>query len=217
MQPGRSQEGGDENLISTPRGELAKLRQQQAQGDAAARAVIMDALLDACGEFGYRRVTVETVCRRYGGSRGHFYRHFPSKADCFVAAYSRESERLEKGLAPFADEPLSNARLREALDQLAAFASAHPLRARALLVEVHVAGGDALRRRNEVFERLSLALDKAGRETVSRHSAPPITGEFMINVVDQALSTALIEDSAEEFARTIPELTSLICEAYGSE
>lgn len=217
MQPGRSQEGGNRDWISTPRGELAKLRQEQAQGDTAARAVIMDSILDACGEFGYRQVTVETLCRRYGGSRGHFYRHFASKADCFLAAYSRESERLIEGLTRFEDEPLNSTRLREALDQLAAFVTEKPLRARALFTEVHVAGGDALGKRNEVLERLSLALDKAGREIVSRHSAPPVTGEFMINVVDQAVSTALIKDKAEEFAQAVPELVSLICEAYGGE
>jgi AcrR family transcriptional regulator len=174
----------------------------------------MDSLLDVCGESGYRQVTVETIYRHYGGSRLHFYRHFASKADCFSAAYSRETERLLRSLTCFEADRFED-RVQEALASLAAFVTGNPLRARALFVEVHVAGGDVLGKRREVFERLSRALNKAGRETKSRHSVPPLAGEFMINVVDQAVSSALIKGEAEEFSRMVPELTDLICQAYG--
>lgn len=216
MKPGRSPESKGDERISTPHRELAKLRQKQAQiqGDPAVRDGLMDSVLETCGEVGYRRVTVETICRCYGGSRALFYRHFESKADCFMAAYSRESERLAEGLLSFGKKREAG-RLREALELLAVFVVEHPLRARALFVEVHVAGGDVLGKRQEVFERLSLALDQAGRETVSRHSAPPLAGELMINVVDQAVSRALVEKKAEEFSRAVPEMTALISEAYG--
>lgn len=216
MQRGPDPEGTGIERISTPRGELAKLRQKQAQmqSDSAIRGTIMDSVLEASGEVGYRRVAVETIYRRYGGSRSHFYHHFASKADCFAAAYGRESEALTQRLLS-SEREQSEDQLREALEHLAAFVAEQPLRARALFVEVHVAGGDVLGKRREVFERLSLALDKAGRETKSRHSAPPLAGEFMINVVDQAVSRALIEGEAEQFSRAVPELTALICEAYG--
>lgn len=218
MQPGRGPEDTGIERVSTPRGELSKLRQVQAQmqSESATRGKIMDAVLEACGEIGYRRVTVETICRRYGGSRKHFYSHFASKADCFFAAYVREGESLAQRLLS-SGEARNSDRLREALERLAVFVTEQPLRARALFVEVHVAGGDVLDKRREVFERLSLALNKAGREIKSRHSAPPLAGEFMINVVDQAVSRALIAGEAEEFPRVVPELTTLICQAYSGQ
>jgi AcrR family transcriptional regulator len=217
MQQGRIPKGRDNELISTPRRELEKLREKQSLEDDASRAVIMDAMLEVCGEFGYRQVTVETVRRRYGGSRQNFYRHFGSKTDCFTAAYSRESERLIQALTSYEIKRLDRKELEEALERLATFVTAEPHRGRALFVEVHVAGGDVLGKRREVIERLSLALDKAGRETGSRHSAPPLAGEFMINVVDQAVSSALVKGETEELSRVVPELADLICQAYGAK
>ncbi len=217
MPQGRIPERRDNKWISTPRGELEKLRQKQARNDDASRAALMDSTLDVCGEFGYRQVTVETIYRHYGGSRPQFYRHFGSKAECFTAAYSREGDRLAESLTSFEAERLERTKLQKALQCLATFVTEEPHRARALFVEVHVAGGDALGKRREVFERLSLALDKAGRETGSRHSAPPLAGELMINVVDQAVSSALIKGEAEEFPHVVPELADLICQAYGTK
>jgi AcrR family transcriptional regulator len=202
--------------VNTPRRELEKLRQEQLEGDPDTREEILDAMLVCCGERGYRRVSVERVCRRYGGYRSQFYRYFANKAECYLAAYELESGRLsEKLLAP--SESGCRDRLETALLGLADFAVKYPLKARGLFVEVHVAGGNALGRRWEVFERLSHALDSACRETGSRHSAPPTTAEFMISAVDQALSSALAAGRPEEFAEAVPELTALIHTAYRGE
>jgi len=215
MQRGRTPEGRERKRITTPQGELAKLQEQRARDEHETRQALMDSMLDVCGEFGYRQVTVETVYRRYGCSRSHFYRHFASKADCFVAAYDRECERLNR--LSFEPEPLERKRLQEALERLGSFVSGEPLRARALFVEAHVAGGDVVEKRWEVLERLSLALNKAGRETKSRHSPPPLAGELMVNVIDQAVSSALINGEPAEFERAVPELTDLICQVYGKD
>lgn len=215
MQRGRVPEGRDRKRITTPAGELAKLQRQRARDEDETREAIMDSMLDVCGEFGYRQVTVETVYRHYGCSRSHFYRYFKSKADCFAAAYTRECERLNRSSSE--PESLDRKQLREDLDRLASFVTREPLRARALFVEAHVAGGDVLEKRWEVLERLSLALNKAGRETKSRHSPPPLAGELMINVIDQAVSSALINGEPGEFKRAVPELTDLIRQVYGKD
>lgn len=213
MPKGRFPEPRD-NEWSTPRVELEKLREKQVRDDHATRGPILDSVLEVTGELGYRQVTVETIYRRYGGSRPHFYRYFASKADCFSAAYCRESERLAESLTSVEGERPDGKGLQKALERLAAFVAEKPRRARALFIEVHVVGGDVLGKRREVFERLSLALDQAGRETTSRHSTPPLAGELMINVVDQAVSRALMEGDAAGFSRMIPELTNLIGQVY---
>jgi AcrR family transcriptional regulator len=198
----------------TPRAELAKLRQKRVEEDWEVQAQIMDAMLQLCGESGYRQVTVEDVYRRSGSYRTQFYRHFENKSDCYIAAYERESGLLAERLLSFADQRAEQAPLRQALEALANFLEEDPVRAKALFVEVHVAGGSVLRKREEFLERLSHALDSACREKKSRHSAPPITAEFMINVVDQAVSSALGRGDVHEFAEAVPDLAALICRAY---
>ena len=215
MRPGTlpTKKATGKERVKTPRSELERLRHEQLNGDPETRADILDAMLVSCGELGYRRVSVERVCRRYGGYRSQFYTHFGSKAECYLAAYELESGRLCEMLSTVGADTCLD-RLEIALAGLADFASKHPLKARGLFVEVHVAGGDALGRRQEFFERLSHALDSACRETESRHSAPPITAEFMINAVDQALSSAVVSGRPDEFSAAVPDLAGLIHQAY---
>jgi AcrR family transcriptional regulator len=107
-------------------------------------------MLAVCGEKGYRRVAVQDVIDRYGGNRVQFYRQFASKADCYAAAYEHEAGRLvERIFAASRAEPVWRLGLRAGLAELACFAAADPSLARGLLVEVHVAGGPALKRRTE--------------------------------------------------------------------
>jgi AcrR family transcriptional regulator len=175
----------------------------------------MEAMLLTCGEVGYRRVSVEKVYKRYGGSRSQFYKFFSNKSECFTAAFATESKSLyERLLARIEGEGTKRERLEAALRELSAFISEEPARARALFVEVHVAGGDALELRKEVFERLTRVLDDACRETESRHSPPPSTSAFIIGALEQAVSSALVDNSPEEFSTAIPELAALVGSAY---
>lgn len=163
----------------------------------------MEATLEVVGEDGYRNLSVQKVLDRQGGSRGQFYRHFPSAAACYEAAYAGEAERLcEAILRAGRGGDSWGAGLEAALDELARFALEQPAIARAVLVEVHVAGGPTLWKRKEVFERLSRALDSARRETVSRHSPPPLTAMFIVHMVDSALAEALIHEAPQRFAPT---------------
>jgi len=201
--------------VKTPRGQLAELREEQTRGDLEIRGQIMDAMLVCCGEVGYRRVAVERVYRRYGGYRSQFYRHFGGKAECFLAAYESEADALGAELLAFAradGDPRQ--RLQGALGRLAAYAQAEPAKAKAVFFEVHVAGAAALRKRREVIERLTRALDRACRKKDSCHSPPPITAEFMISAVDQALSSALLAGEPERFRESVPDLTVLILQAF---
>ena len=202
--------------MTTPSRELEKLRQEQLKGDPVIREGILTAMLECCGELGYRRVSVERVYRRYGGYRSQFYRYFASKEECYLAAYELEIERLSERLVASGKGTCQDS-LEGALSRLADFAKEHPLKARALFVEVHIAGGLALTKRWEVFERLSHALDSACRKTGSREIPPPLTSEFMVSAVDQALLSALVSNRPEEFAETVPRLTELIHTAYRGE
>lgn len=196
--------------MKTPRSELTRLRAAQAAGENELRAQIMKAMLLCSGELGYRRVAVRDVYESYGGYRNQFYRYFSNKEECFAAAYAAESERICNRLLGFVEqqEPRGD-RIEAALTYLADFAAAEPALAKAVFIEVHVAGGHALGHHRKVVERLSHAIDSACRETESRHSPPPTTAEFIIGIVEQAMATSLAEGKPDELRAAVPELATI--------
>jgi AcrR family transcriptional regulator len=199
----------------TPRLELARIRAAQTGEITRLRERIMDAAVEACGEHGYRDATVQDVIDRYGGHRQQFYKHFAGKAECYAAAYEFEIERLYAALsARAAAEPSWQQGLVAVLRGLATFLGERPTFARGLLVEVHVAGGSALLKRLEVFERLTRAVDSARHETESRHSPPPVTATFMVGAIEAAVTSALTRAEPEDFSAAVPELAQMILAAY---
>lgn len=205
----------DEDRVRTPRRELARIRAEHAGEQTALRERIMRAALEACGARGYRDATVQNVIDRYGGHRQQFYKHFASKAACYVAAYESEVERLYATLGKLAAEEGSWQRgLVAVLEGLAEFLCTRPTLARGLLVEVHVAGGPALLKRLEVFERLTRAVDSARHETESRHSPPPVTATFMVGAIEAAVTSALTRARPQDFAEAVPELAQMVLAAY---
>jgi AcrR family transcriptional regulator len=190
-----------------------QLRQRDRQ--RRLRAEIMQAMLICSGELGYRRVTVERVYKRYGGSRSQFYRHFDNKEACFSAAFAVESERLLQRLLAQAKERTTKAeQLEAALGELSIFISREPALAKALFVEVHVAGGAALELRREISERLSRVLDQTCRGEQGASCPPSATAAFMIGVLEQAVSLALVKGEPEKFDKAIPELVGLVAGVY---
>lgn len=185
-------------------GEITRLRER-----------IMEAALEACGERGYRDATVQDTIDRYGGYRYQFYQHFASKTECYIAAYEFEVERRYAELqALAAAQPSWRRGLVAMLYGLADFLCERPPLARGLLVEVHVAGGPALLKRLEVFERLTRAVDSARHETESRHSPPPVTATFMVGAIEAAVTSSLTRAEPRDFADAVPELAHMILAAY---
>ena len=202
----------------TPHGELTRFDESRERQADEIRRRILEAMLATCGEKGYRRVAVQDVIDRYGGNRVQFYRQFSSKADCYAAAHEDEIERLQaRVFGSAAAEDGWRAALRAGLDEIARFAEERPLVARGLLVEVHVAGGPALRKRAEVHDRFAAAIDAARREAGPRPSPPPITAQFMAGAVESTLTAALAAGEPAAFTSAVPELTHMIVSAYLGE
>jgi AcrR family transcriptional regulator len=186
-----------------------------ASGSSELRERIMEAMLLTSGEVGYRGVTVEGVAARYGGDMDQFQRQFATLDDCFASAFDWQAERIAgEILAAGAAAPSWRQGLRQALDVLGAFVRARPLTARALLVEVYIAGEPSLSKRKEIFERLSRAIDSARREAAARHSPPPLTALFMISAIEAAVVSSLIAGKPEAFAEGAQDLGQMIFAAY---
>jgi AcrR family transcriptional regulator len=197
--------------------ERAQARARYAAADPEVRARIERSMLLRSGELGYQRASVQSVVEEHGGSDEQFYLHFADKAECFAIAYERAIERLCQEMLPYigADEPCES-RVEAALTRLAEMATAEPTLAKALFIEVHVAGGPALAKRQEVAERLSRAIDSACREPELRHTSPPMTAEFIVGIVDQAIASALAREAPGELEDAIPELAIILSEILRS-
>jgi hypothetical protein len=107
--------------------------------------------------------------------------------------------------------------VRAGLEELAAYALESPSRARGLVVEVHVAGGEALRIRAATLRRLERALERGLAGSGPRQAAPAPTAAFLAGAVDAALGEALSGRGPEDFAAAVPDLSRLIVAAYPGE
>jgi AcrR family transcriptional regulator len=213
-----SERSGDagERELGTPLG--ASLRAEQLGGDGQVGRELELAALEVSGEVGYRKLTVQRILDRSGVSRGRFYKIFSDKADCYQQGYAVAIERLEQELlGSCAQMPSWLPGFQEALLQLADFINSEPLLARGLLAEVHVAGGAAMAKRKEVFERLSRAIDAARRENESRHSPPPITASFILSAFEAAVVRSFRDARPSAFAEAVPDLTHIAVSVYFGE
>jgi AcrR family transcriptional regulator len=175
----------------------------------------MEAMLLCAGEVGYRHVSVEQVYQRYGGYRAHFYRHFRNKDECFLAAYVWKANQLaDEAISHLEGEGPVSRRVNRTLESVADFATEEEALARAIFVEVHMVGREGALKRQPVIQRLSHALDAACRGTAGQVSPPPLTAEFLVSAIDQAVANAILAGRPGDFREAVPELALLICRAY---
>jgi AcrR family transcriptional regulator len=176
---------------------------------------IGETMLEVVGELGYGRATVEDVILRGACSRAGFYRHFANKEECFQAAYRYEADRLVTAILAPCESASDWARgLIGALHTALDFAAKEPARAHALLIGSRVAGGDVAVVQQQLFERLSHALDRARRLPGSRHSAPPLTATMMIGAVENLVRGLLVSGEAKRAPTLLSDLTYLIVQCY---
>jgi AcrR family transcriptional regulator len=201
-------------MSGTPRRELARLEKARREGADQRRAEIESAVLRGSAELGYANLTVQAVLDRAGASRARFYREFDNLDDCYASAYGKQIELLSRRLLIGCGGGWESG-LEQALRVLQELVEENPRLARALFVEVNVAGETAIAKKREVWERLSHALDGARRETSKpRHSPPPLTATFMLSAIECAVCQFLLDGERDDFGRTISALRDLIVETY---
>lgn len=175
----------------------------------------MEGVLAVCGELGFRETSVRAILEHSGGHRAQFYKHFESKEDCFAQAYAVWIERLcVDVLEGAATAPGWEAGVRDAIVRLFRFAIARPAIARALFVEVQIAGEPALARHDAVVERLAEAIDGA-RDGIDPADEPPdATGTFVVGGVEACVCEALTAGDPERLWDALPELMHFAAGSY---
>jgi AcrR family transcriptional regulator len=192
---------------------------EEAFPDRSADADVLEAMLLTVGEKGYARTTVRGVAERARITTDRFHRRFGSKEACFARAYDEAAEQL-------ASQVLQAARgaggwregFRAGLAELLRVVAEQPLLAKALLLEVRAARGDAWVAHQRQVERLTTALDSAREEPGARPGASPMTVGFVVGAIEEALSLELAAGRAADAERLLPDLTRLaFLQLFGEE
>jgi AcrR family transcriptional regulator len=183
--------------------------------DEQVRQGALEGILIAVGEMGYRDASVRAILEHSGGHRAQFYRHFESKEDCFAQAYASWVDRLCVDLLEAAaSAPGWQAGVRAALIELFRFVSDHPAIARALFVEVHIAGEPALSRHEAATERAAAALDGVRAEIEPELAPPEATGAFVVGGIESCVCEALTAGDPARIWDALPELMHLAVGSY---
>jgi len=183
-----------------------------------ARERLLEAILVVSGERGYEQISVQDVIEAAQASRATFYKHFEDKQDCFAQAYHDAADWLYRRLLGAARrQPGWREGLRAGMAELLEFCANQTALARALLVEVHAAGGAALAEHKLLMERLSRAIDGARREIPSRQAPPPVTAPFMVGAIETLVRTKLMSDEPETAPEMLPGLLHFVVMQFFGE
>jgi AcrR family transcriptional regulator len=183
--------------------------------DATIREGEMEGVLHVVGEVGYRAASVRAVLDYSGGHRRQFYDHFDSLEDCFAQAYEAWIDRLGVSLLEaVVAEPGWRSSVRAGLTRLLQFVTARPQIARALFVEVQIAGGTALAKHDESVDRLAGLLNSVRGELPPGKEPPEPTGTFVVGGIEACVCDALAAEEANRLWDALPELMHLAVGSY---
>lgn len=202
------------------RGPLRAIRSwEEALPDRDADRAVREALLLTVGERGYGAATVREVCERAGITQDRFHRRFGGKEACFAAAYAEAAERLGgELLAACENAPGWRQGFEAAVAALLATVAEQPLLARALLIEVKAARGEAWAKHQELVGLLTAAVESAREQEGARSTATPMTAGFVVGAIEESLCIEIAAGRASEVERLHPDLTRLaFLQLFGEE
>lgn len=182
---------------------------------ARARARLGAAILELSGEVGYREVTLETLLARSGVTAEQFHELYRDVGECFAAAYADQAEALCRTMLGAASrEGEWRAGTRAALDVVLAFTGERPAISRALVREVHVAGGAALAKHEEVLERLAFAVGSGCEPPVEELATVPRAPSFVVGAVEGVIAGHLDRGEQGDLVHVGDELMYLIVASF---
>jgi len=186
---------------------------------SAKRERILEGMLEAVGSSGYDGASVRTVLDLTGLYRQAFYDDFADKDACYLEAFDFGVARLEAivtGAA--APEPTWKGKLRSGLRALLEALDDEPEVGRALIVEVHAAGSEALERRAEVMTRIADFVDSARAVPESGESPPAIAPEGIVAGIHAIVHARLATGATGGFRELLPEFMYFaVLPYFGSE
>jgi AcrR family transcriptional regulator len=178
----------------------------------------LEAMLLSVGARGYEKATVQEVLERSGISRDRFQRRFGGKEACFAQAYEMAADRVCAEVLEAGHEAGSwRAGFRAALARLLRTVAEQPLLAKALLIEVRAARGQAWAKHQQLVERFARAIDAARSEPGARPSATALTAQFVVGAVEEAIAVEIGAGRTATVEHLLPDLTHMAVLQYFGE
>jgi AcrR family transcriptional regulator len=179
------------------------------------RGRIIQSMIEAAAEQGYRQTRVVDVVEGAGVSRATFYDLFDDLEDCFLASYDFVSARLiETASAAFNESPDASwpERIRNGMSAFLGLLASWPAGARFAIVEVLAAGPNALVRRDAVLRRFTEFVD-AGRAQ-SSIELPGITSVAIVGGIQELLYSEVIHGATAQLPARLPDITYWITQPF---
>jgi AcrR family transcriptional regulator len=160
------------------------------------RARIVSAMVEVASELGYIGAAVAPVVARAGVSRRTFYELFDGREECFLAAFEwGVGQAREVVVEAYASQRSWRDRVRHGLAALLALLDAEPELARVCVIEALGAGKLVLRRRAQLLDELSAALDAEAPQGRGAGEKPLLTAEGVVGGALSVLHGRLIAHS----------------------
>jgi AcrR family transcriptional regulator len=190
----------------------------EAVPERASEEGALEAMLLSVGARGYEKASVREVLERSGISRERFQRRFGGKEACFAQAYEVAADRICAEVLEAGREAESwRAGFRAALARLLRTVAEQPLMAKALLIEVRAARGQAWSKHQQMIERFAAAVDSARREAGCQQTATALTAQFIVGAIEEAICSEIGAGRTAAVERLLPDLAHLAVLNYFGE
>jgi len=176
-------------------------------------------MLLSVGAHGYEKATVQEVLERSGISRDRFQRAFGGKQACFARAYEMAADRVCAEVLEAGHGAESwRAGFRAALATLLRAVAEQPLMAKALTIEVRAARGEAWAKHQQLVERFAVEIDRAREEPGARPGAGPLTAQFVVGAIEEAICAEIGAGRTAAVERLLPDLAHLgVLQYFGED
>ena len=183
---------------------------------ASQRGRLLDAMAQAVAEHGYGATTVAHVVALAGVSRKTFYEHFADKEDCFLALYDTGIAyvlgRIAGALGDETADDAPRARVATGILAFLTVLAEEPAFSRAIIIEVHAAGAQAIARRRATLEAFAQRYEDVNAAARAHDpSVPPLSHDIALAVVGAILELVAIR-VADDRSAQLPELTEPLTE-----
>jgi AcrR family transcriptional regulator len=170
------------------------------------RQKILEGMLEVVGTSGYDTASVRMVLDYTGLYRQAFYDEFADKDACYLEAFDFGVAQLEAiVIASAGSEESWQGRLRAGLSALLEALDVDPDLGRALFVEVHAAGPEALQRRSTAMKRVTDFIDSARHDSAGAGSPPPIAAEGIVAGMHAVVHAKLAAGEEGGFRELLPD------------
>lgn len=181
------------------------------------RERLIAGIAEAIAENGYSGTTIAHITRAAAVSRRTFYEHFPSKDDCFVAAYEAVMGELQERVSEAfeAEEDWPQA-IKAGIAAMLEFLASEPNLARLCMVEALVAGPVVVERYDAAIQSF-VPYFREGREgrspeVLSRLS--PTTEEALVGGMVSLISRRIIAGKTAKLEELLPDLVEFTLTPY---